>query len=771
MPRRTAAALLSVLLLAGSAAAAVPVDDFIAAALQRARAVARPALVIFVRGAGMTDRVARLERDPGVRGVLSSRFADASVRVDIALRSDLADRYRITSTPTFLVLQGDGKEIGRLEGEAEADGLEAFLSDPGKRSAAEGDDAGGDAPAFPVAAYRREPSAGATESPRPSGAAHPAGAADPGGLLSLRRPGDRVEATGSIDERRREVLFRVRPEADALLSLRLVGGAPAEDLDLAVFRGSYREGDSPAAVSNRGGSALEEATTAVGAGREATVRVYGYNDEAAGPFTLEAELREAGEGWRPVPTDVVDLPFGREVLHEVTARAPERWFRVYVSATEPLVVTVDSERDEQDVDLEVYTADGRLVAVSDGEGGDEEAVIDASREYWFFLRVFGFEGGAESPFRIRTACDAGRTPPRPIPDRIEEIRLDEEVRGEITAEVREAWYRVYVEETGTLVAELDGDDSDADLDLEVFTDRGEPLGRADAVGPVERLEAGADAEYWFVLRVYGFDSGDSGRFRLRTSRREGRPAAAGSAAAGGDLDGGPLMEISREMPLGETVAGRLEADAAEAWHRVYVEGTGTLRFVLDGADDAADLDLEIYDKDRNLLGSSDGEASAETVRGIDASREYHFFARVFPYVPGTVVDYAIRADLEAGAAGADGADEAPPADAESLGPDAEVRGVLEGGDAEGGAAVWRRILPSADGSIGVFVRGEGGDLDLMAVRADGTQIGRSASTEPNEALLVPARAGEPFFIKVYGYRIEGRAPFVLWWTFLGNRAP
>ena len=86
-------------------------------------------------------------------------------------------------------------------------------------------------------------------------------------------------------------------------------------------------------------------------------------------------------------------------------------------------------------------------------------------------------------------------------------------------------------------------------------------------------------------------------------------------------------------------------------------------------------------------------------------------------------------------------------------------------------SVWRRIVAPANGVVGVFLRGARGDIDLLVVRADGTPAGRSASTESDEAVLVPVRAGEPVYVKVHAYRAEGDVPFLLWWAHLGDRRP
>jgi thiol:disulfide interchange protein len=86
-------------------------------ALERARAEGKPVLVTFY--ADWCVWCKRLESttlsDNDVKTLLRDQVVPVSLDVDGAGR-DLSNEYRVDGLPTILVLDGDGREIGRIPG-------------------------------------------------------------------------------------------------------------------------------------------------------------------------------------------------------------------------------------------------------------------------------------------------------------------------------------------------------------------------------------------------------------------------------------------------------------------------------------------------------------------------------------------------------------------------------------------------------------------------------------------------------------------------------
>lgn len=404
--------------------------------------------------------------------------------------------------------------------------------------------------------------------------------------------------------------------------------------------------------------------------------------------------------------------------------------------------------EEFDIDMEVLDATGRSIELAEAPQGREHIELAvAAGDYT--VRVFAFR---ELTNPVEFDLEERRSPlagDRVVPGVERESLTEDEFSDVELGENRSTWLRFQAPQPGRYRFSVDQESvRGGSVSARAVAGNGRVLGRER--NDVVDIEVGAPGRVYLELATStGYPTGT---VRVGVKRNT-------------EID---MSRVRREIAPGDRVDGRVGGEVGiESLYRIRVPEAGTWRFNLKGAEEGVDIDVEILKPTGELVERAESPGPEETLR-VDLTPGEERYARVYVYRAAGAVAFTLTLDR----AGADEevdeethevdeeeAPVVPPSDADLLSNAQPERGSIE----QNGAA-WYRVDPTRDGLIVVLL--DGGDIDedidLSVHQADGTRVAISQSDEAREALLIPARRGEPLFVRVYAYGQSAGGRFRVW---------
>ncbi len=281
----------------------------------------------------------------------------------------------------------------------------------------------------------------------------------------------------------------------------------------------------------------------------------------------------------------------------------EDWFAVAVGVGNGLEARIDFVNAAGDLDLEVYTPDGADDLAESSGTGDSEVVrvevADLPGEY--LVRVFGF-GGESGPYTLTLAVEQGGfcredgLEDNDDADGAWELVEPGTVEDLRACEGDHDWYTVPVRALDTLVAHLDFQHADGNLDLEVIGPDGQRLlGASRSATDDEHVEAEAEEtgdHYVHVIPQAGADAG----YTLTTEIQRFRPPCNDDGEEDNDDFG-----TATPVETGQPVVGLWSCPEDDDVFSIHVERGAALtgRLTFDGDD--GNLDLTLYGPDHLFL--------------------------------------------------------------------------------------------------------------------------------------------------------------------------
>jgi hypothetical protein len=286
------------------------------------------------------------------------------------------------------------------------------------------------------------------------------------------------------------------------------------------------------------------------------------------------------------------------------------WFRVEGDAAAIAQVALDFTHETGDLDLELYDADGVLLA-SSATGADTETASGFTLSGTFLIHVFGYGGQANTARMTVTV-----TPIRE--DQWEENDTMETAAplGPGTYEISvldDDWFRVSVGESAALQVTLDFDNDLGDVDLELYDGDGRLLALSMSTSDSEVANGFApDGE--FLIHVYCYAGINRATLAIRAT----------------PITDDQFEENDTQAAAAPIAPGTYEIVAIdEDWFRVSVGGPAQLDVTLDFENDLGDVDLALLDGAGDMLAVSETITDHEAVSGFSATGE--FLIQVYPY--------------------------------------------------------------------------------------------------------------------------------------------
>jgi hypothetical protein len=191
------------------------------------------------------------------------------------------------------------------------------------------------------------------------------------------------------------------------------------------------------------------------------------------------------------------------------------------------------------------------------------------------------------------------------------LELNSEVEGRADYDLGDAdLWEIQVEKEGTLHIRLEIQESGKDLDIELYGKTSESAEETD----VEEMDVAVQPGTYY-LRVFGYESGNASDYKL-------------SASFEADVAESPEVPDALEFSLNSEVEGEIES-GEEDWWALEIEDDGSLQIVLEILEAEVDLDLELYNENRELIAESIGETDIEEI-SVDV-RPGVYYIKVFGY--------------------------------------------------------------------------------------------------------------------------------------------
>jgi uncharacterized protein YfaP (DUF2135 family) len=434
----------------------------------------------------------------------------------------------------------------------------------------------------PEEAPAADPAPEPEEALAPPSESPPTGGSGPVTSFELRGAGSRSDVHWHEHD--------VSVPADGELSVVLEWDDDAADLNLFLFDG---EGTLVAWANRDAKPEVLSRTVAAGEYRLAV----SFRSGAAA-FTLRAELLH-----RPVPT-TANFEF-----RGAGSRSDVHWHEhdVSVPADGELSVALDWDDDAADLNLFLFDGEGTLVAWANRDAKPE--VLSRTVAAGEYRLAVSFRSGAAA-YTLRTVVEHAAEP----------TRTSFELRGAGSrSDVHWHEHDVSVPADGELSVVLEWDDDAADLNLFLFDGEGTLVAWANR-----------DAKPEVLSRTVA-----AGEYRLAVSFRSG--AAAFTLRA--EL-------LHRPVPTTANFEFRGAGSRSDVhWHEhdVSVPADGELSVALDWDDDAADLNLFLFDGEGTLVAWANRDAKPEVLSRTVAAGEY----RLAVSFRSGAAAYTLRARLQA----------------------------------------------------------------------------------------------------------------------------
>ena len=308
----------------------------------------------------------------------------------------------------------------------------------------------------------------------------------------------------------------------------------------------------------------------------------------------------------------------------------------------------------------------------------------------------------------------------------DKLRLNSQARGRADYDSGEVgWWEIEIEEEGKLTVSVEIQEADEDLDIELY---GKVDGSAEEA-EIEEIKRDVESGIYY-LKIFGYESGNASEYALSTTFE--------AKTAG--------IENARELPIGSQMEDIVDLQEKDWWSIEIVE-EGQLKVVVNILQSGQDLDLELYDENKELVTESAEETEIEEMLADVTPGVYYL--KVFGYEGENASDYTIAGSFESTTAGIENAMEL------NLGSEVQDRIDLAEKD-------WWRIAIGDGGELNIvlnILQAEQ-DLDIELYNEDNELVAESAGEEATEEITVGVSAGT-YYLKVLGYEGGNASDYTL----------
>ncbi len=321
--------------------------------------------------------------------------------------------------------------------------------------------------------------------------------------------------------------------------------------------------------------------------------------------------------------------------------------------------------------------------------------------------------------------------------------VDEGVQtGLVICPSDEDWFDVYLDAGQGLSVTISFDNSQGDLDMELYSldDLQNPVAVSAGISDSETVVVPSVAESsFFLVRVYGYGSA-SNQYNLSVDIVDQGECLDDYLEENDTMDNAKFVLDGDYENLNLCVGD-------EDWYENYMFAGESLIVNLSFVYADGDLDMDVYNEDGDLLATANSTDDGEHISvSIDADGSY--FVRVYPYDQDSnsysmIIAYgeACQDDLYEPNDDMEHASEVGAETINSL--------VLCGNNLD-----WFAVTLAAPGDLlaSIDFTHADGDLDLYLYSSDGTMIDYSTSTTDDEMVGVEGLEAGTYFLKVVGWQ-------------------
>lgn len=226
---------------------------------------------------------------------------------------------------------------------------------------------------------------------------------------------------------------------------------------------------------------------------------------------------EDNDGWLQA-ADLGSVSQAKSIDNLVMADSAD-WFRFTLptAPTAGSTVRISFLNAQGDLDLSLYSSNGRKISGSNGTGNSEQISLSGQTGTTFYVLVYGYRGAKNANYTL-TITPPQTTTPTPVTDDAFEpnnsmataANLGSLTAARTTSNLVMAdsndWFQFQVSGTGTTsrYVGINFTNSQGDLDLEVLDASGRRVGLSDGVANSERVSLNGLGTGTYFVRVYGY---------------------------------------------------------------------------------------------------------------------------------------------------------------------------------------------------------------------------------------------------------------------------
>lgn len=318
---------------------------------------------------------------------------------------------------------------------------------------------------------------------------------------------------------------------------------------------------------------------------------------------------------------------------------PEDFYSFTVSSSG--IVTVSLTGMTSDLDIRIYSADGRLIDASESraEGGRSSSFY-ASEGSEYFVRVTPAEG-AFSDYTVSVSIEdftlVGDGGIQGNTDSDARLALGAEVESDIETAGEKDWFQIEVSEGEEILISAVGlgEDAVATLDIVLRDEDGDFVAQAlDQDGNGARVLLSTAGSYWVEVRSF---AGDTGDYSIRATLPGAEVVSGESLDIAGGLDSASVLSINAD------VIGQVDNGTDSDWYQLDVAENDSITVSVLGSETAdgtlSDPILILRDEEGVLVSEVTASAGQNVELTVETAGTYWIDVRSGAGVSGT---YTLR---------------------------------------------------------------------------------------------------------------------------------
>jgi predicted RNA-binding protein with TRAM domain len=286
-------------------------------------------------------------------------------------------------------------------------------------------------------------------------------------------------------------------------------------------------------------------------------------------------------------------------------------------------VSLAFQNSQGNIDLQLFDAAHQLLGSSASTGNSEQLTQAVTAGQTYYVRVFG-AGGAVNPNYSMTI----NVPEIPLPDSLEEndsfaaarsLAASDQTHGNLSIDAPndDDFYSLVPTATGTLSVNLAFQNSDGNINLELYNSAQQLLASSASTANAEQLSSPVTAGQTYYIRVFGLSGATNSNYSMTIDPPEIPP--------GDVFENNDTFATARALAASNQTYTGLSIDAAndDDYYSLTPTVTGTLTVSLAFLNSQGDIDMELLSATQTRLGLSDSTGNAEQLSiSITAGQTY-----------------------------------------------------------------------------------------------------------------------------------------------------